>query len=264
MTAVVPDEPAHGVRAGGRRDSVDRARAPEGPDASIELRRRIGRRGRTGSPPHGLLRPCFEGQKVAILLGLVALAAGFTVAPVITIVALNGAVVVFYIASNSMKVFLISRALNDPRAGPGARGDRPDSRRPASRLHHPAARLPRGCPTCSTGRRHSDPRLSRPPSRREAPLGGRRRRDSRCSRRDGPPWVLRRVGGARGGSDRQTKSVQPRPGQRPRRVPGDLRCRGPARKRTSSASRSWPSGKHRPRWSACKPSSTISTGHGTC
>ena len=55
------------------------------------------------------------GQKVAILLGLVALAVGFTVAPVITIVALNGALVVFYIASNSMKVFLINRALNDPR-----------------------------------------------------------------------------------------------------------------------------------------------------
>jgi glycosyltransferase XagB len=65
------------------------------------------------SQPPTVLSP---GQKAFILIGLVALVAGFVVAPIATIVGLNAAFVVFFIASNTMKVFLISRALNHPSA----------------------------------------------------------------------------------------------------------------------------------------------------
>jgi cellulose synthase/poly-beta-1,6-N-acetylglucosamine synthase-like glycosyltransferase len=115
MTAVVPDEPTHGVHPPGRARTVRDLRAPsDGPDASIDFAAESVVEPDPFSPPLVAPTVLSTGQKMAILVGLVALAGGFTVAPVITIVALNGAVVAFYIASNSMKVLLISRALNDP------------------------------------------------------------------------------------------------------------------------------------------------------
>lgn len=112
MTAVVPDESAPPARPCGR---VVRSLArPEGPDPSVGRATESAASDRSLSPsvaPTVLSR----GQKVGTLLGVVVLAVGFAVAPVVTLVALNGAVVALYIASNSMKVFLISRALNEPR-----------------------------------------------------------------------------------------------------------------------------------------------------
>jgi len=113
MTAAVRDEPAHGAHPAGRatvvRDLTTNSDAAIafGAGPVVDPGRFL--------PPSIAPTVLSRGQKVAILLGLVALAVGFTVAPVITIVALNGALVAFYIASNSMKVFLISRALNEPR-----------------------------------------------------------------------------------------------------------------------------------------------------
>jgi glycosyltransferase XagB len=116
MTTAVPEEPAHGVRPGGRAKPVrDLPARSEDQGASIDLADESVAEPNPFIPPSVHPTVLSTGQKVAILLGLVALAGGFTVAPVITIVALNGAVVLFYIASNSMKLFLISRALNDPR-----------------------------------------------------------------------------------------------------------------------------------------------------
>ena len=143
-----------------------------------------------------------RGQKVAILLGLVALAGGFTVAPVITIVALNGAVVVFYIASNSMKVFLISRALNDPReVRLHAAIDRiPDDQLPVYTILLPVyreaallAQLVDGIQTLDYPDHRLDVKLLLEEDDVET-------RDAAAEH--GPPRLLRRVGGARGGSDR--------------------------------------------------------------
>jgi glycosyltransferase XagB len=61
-------------------------------------------------PPTVLSR----GQKVAIVLGPLALAFGLVEAPVITLIAVTALLMVLYIACNSLKVFLINRALNDP------------------------------------------------------------------------------------------------------------------------------------------------------
>ncbi len=203
MTAVVPDEPVAGVHLAGRAKTVCDLPAPsEGPDASIHPTAESVVEPNSFAPPSVAPTVLSAGQKVAILLGLVALAAGFTVAPVITIVALNGAVVAFYIASNSMKVFLISRALNDPReVRVHAASDRiPDEQLPVYTILLPVYREAALLAQLVDG--IQSPRLSRPPSRREAPFGGRRRRDSRCGGRHGPPRLLRRVGGARGGPDR--------------------------------------------------------------
>jgi cellulose synthase/poly-beta-1,6-N-acetylglucosamine synthase-like glycosyltransferase len=61
-------------------------------------------------PPTVLSR----GQKVLILLGVAALAGGLVVDPILTVIAANAALVVFFMAANAMKVYLITRALNHP------------------------------------------------------------------------------------------------------------------------------------------------------
>lgn len=53
-------------------------------------------------------------QKVGVLLAAIGLVAGLAVAPIATIVAVNGALILFFIAANTMKLFLISKALNNP------------------------------------------------------------------------------------------------------------------------------------------------------
>ncbi len=53
-------------------------------------------------------------QRVALLLLGVALVAGLVVAPVATVVAVMAVLVVFFMASNVMKLVLISKALNHP------------------------------------------------------------------------------------------------------------------------------------------------------
>jgi cellulose synthase/poly-beta-1,6-N-acetylglucosamine synthase-like glycosyltransferase len=55
-----------------------------------------------------------RGQKATVVVGLAALVVGFVFVPVITVVALNAGLVTFFIASNGMKLVLISRALNHP------------------------------------------------------------------------------------------------------------------------------------------------------
>ena len=115
MTAVVPDESAQGASSGRRSRVVSGLRArPERADGSIDLGGAPAAESDRSIPPSVAPTVLSPGQKLAILLGLVVLAAGFTVAPVVTIVALNAAVVALYITSNCMKVFLVSRALNDP------------------------------------------------------------------------------------------------------------------------------------------------------
>ncbi|MGH9080188.1 MAG: hypothetical protein ACRDYE_08980, partial [Acidimicrobiales bacterium] len=61
-------------------------------------------------PPPVLSR----GQKVVVVVGLVALVGGLVVAPIPTVIAVNAALVIFFMASNILKVGLIGRALNDP------------------------------------------------------------------------------------------------------------------------------------------------------
>jgi cellulose synthase/poly-beta-1,6-N-acetylglucosamine synthase-like glycosyltransferase len=117
ISIAVSDEPAPGVHPDGRAGERSRtvrelpARAG-GPDDSIDLSEPV--ESSRFTPPSVAPTVLSRWQKVELFLGVVALAFGFTVAPVITIVALNGVLVAFYVASNSMKVFLISRALNDP------------------------------------------------------------------------------------------------------------------------------------------------------
>jgi hypothetical protein len=112
MSTPDPDQPANGAHP---RAVSDLTAHSDRSDAAIDLTTESVVDPDRFTPPSVAPTVLSKGQKVAILLGLVALAGGFTVAPVITIVALNGVVVAFYIASNSMKVFLITRALNDPR-----------------------------------------------------------------------------------------------------------------------------------------------------
>src|ERR1700723_2144310 len=53
-------------------------------------------------------------QKVTLVIGLAAMGACLAVAPIPTIISINAAVVIFFMASNLMKLVLIGRALNHP------------------------------------------------------------------------------------------------------------------------------------------------------
>ena len=66
------------------------------------------------SPPTEAPTVLSKGQKVAIVLGLGGLVFALAEVPVVTIIAVNACLMVLYIACNSLKVFLINRALNDP------------------------------------------------------------------------------------------------------------------------------------------------------
>ncbi len=61
-------------------------------------------------PPPVLSR----GQKLFVVIGLAALVGGLVEAPIPTVIAVNAALVVFFMASNILKLVLIGRALNDP------------------------------------------------------------------------------------------------------------------------------------------------------
>jgi len=54
-------------------------------------------------------------QKVALVVGLLALGLGLAIAPVGTLVFISGSLAVFFIAANGMKLVLIHRALTNPR-----------------------------------------------------------------------------------------------------------------------------------------------------
>jgi cellulose synthase/poly-beta-1,6-N-acetylglucosamine synthase-like glycosyltransferase len=53
-------------------------------------------------------------QKVGVLLGILGLAAAVFVAPVLTLVMVNGALVLFFMVANAMKLALVNRSLKNP------------------------------------------------------------------------------------------------------------------------------------------------------
>ena len=142
MTATAPDEQTDGAHPDGARTIRHALPPSESPDASGDLPFE------SFVEPDPFISPSVaptvlsRGQKVAVLLGLMALVFGFAVDPVITIVAINGVLVAFYIASNSMKVVLIRRALSHPRkATVHAANDRtPDDQLPVYTILLPVYR----------------------------------------------------------------------------------------------------------------------------
>ena len=66
------------------------------------------------TPPSEAPSVLSQNQKFFAGLCVVAVGGGLVLTPLVTVVVLNAALVVFFMASNSMKLFLISRALNNP------------------------------------------------------------------------------------------------------------------------------------------------------
>ena len=173
--------------------------------------------GTDGSPPDAPPTVLSGRQKIVLVVALAVLIACGIVAPIGTLIVVNGVLVVLITLASVLKLFLLRRAIIEPEAlsQPGLRCASA-RRRGSPDVHDPAPRVPRSGRAAAARLRDRAPRLSRESSRREAAPRRGRHRDAGDGGIDAAPRVLRARRRPRRRAHGQAAGVQLRPRPAPR------------------------------------------------